>query len=94
MNYNLIETTILLIILNMNKGKKITFGKISSNFGQNSTVIEPTGSFGTFGPSKPVQIESLEDDSEHQEMKQIMGIASFGKKAKSFDIHVSLVLII
>ncbi|KAK5640646.1 hypothetical protein RI129_011457 [Pyrocoelia pectoralis] len=72
----------------MNIGKKISFGKISRNFGQNATVVEATGSFGTFGPtpSKPIQIESLEDDNEHQQMKEVMGIANFGKKAKSFDI--------
>ncbi|KAJ8975507.1 hypothetical protein NQ317_010622 [Molorchus minor] len=64
--------------------KKITFGKISSNFGQNSTKIEPTGIIGTFGP--PKAIEALEDDTEGQQMKEVMGISSFGKKAKTFDI--------
>lgn len=64
--------------------KKISFGKISANFGQNASKIEPTGSIGTFGP--PKAIEALEDDSEQQKMKNVMGISSFGKKAKSFDI--------
>ncbi|KAF5296153.1 hypothetical protein FQA39_LY12607 [Lamprigera yunnana] len=75
-------------IIKMSGGKKISFGKISSNFGQNATVVEATGTFGTFGPpaSKPIQIESLEDDREHLQMKEVMGIATFGKKAKSFDI--------
>ncbi|KAB0792312.1 hypothetical protein PPYR_14271 [Photinus pyralis] len=73
----------------MSVGKKISFGKISTNFGQNATVVEATGGFGTFGPTptKPIQIENLEDDNyEHQQMKEVMGIANFGKKAKSFDI--------
>lgn len=74
----------------MNKDKKIVFGKISSNFAEKSTVIEATGSFGsTFGPLKVKQIEALEDDGEQQEMKKIMGITSFGKKAKSFNVEVN-----
>lgn len=63
--------------------KKITFGKISSNFGQNS-ANEPTGTIGTFGP--PKAIEALGDDTESRQVEQIMGITSFGKKAKTFDI--------
>lgn len=74
----------------MNKGKKINFGKISVNFAQNSTNIEATGSIGTLEQKNPVEIEALEDDNEHQEMKEIMGISSFGKKAKSFDVKVSM----
>lgn len=74
----------------MNKGKKISFGKISSNFGQNAAVIAASGKFGTFGPtpSRPVQIENLEDDTEQQQIKEVMGITKFGKKAKTFDIQV------
>lgn len=64
--------------------KKITFGKISANFGHNSEKIDATGTIGTFGP--PKAIETVEDETETQEMKQLMGISSFGKKAKSFDI--------
>lgn len=79
----------------MFRGKKITFGKISANFGQNSKNDEPVESFGKFGkatvtPSKPVEIENLEDDLEHKEMKEIMGISGFGKKAKSFDVEVRI----
>ncbi|GLV32263.1 uncharacterized protein CBL_11780 [Carabus blaptoides fortunei] len=79
----------------MFRGKKITFGKISANFGQNSKNDEPVESFGKFGkvaatPSKPVEIENLEDDLEHKEMKEIMGISGFGKKAKSFDVEEML----
>lgn len=70
----------------MNTGKKISFGKISTNFGQNAAVVEATGSFGTFGPPAAKPIENLEDDTEHQQMKEVMGIVTFGKKAKSFDI--------
>ncbi|CAG9840345.1 unnamed protein product [Diabrotica balteata] len=64
--------------------KKITFGKISANFSQNSEKIEATGSFGTFGPPKAIQ--ALDDDTESQQLKNVMGISTFGKKAKSFDI--------
>lgn len=64
--------------------KKISFGKISSNFGQNAEKIQATGTIGVFGP--PKAIEAVEDDTEAQEMKQVMGISSFGKKAKTFDI--------
>ncbi|RZC35809.1 gastrulation defective protein 1 -like [Asbolus verrucosus] len=68
----------------MNKGK-ISFGKISTNFSQNAEKIEASGSFGTFGPPKAMEL--LEDDSKEQEqIKEIMGITSFGKKAKTFDI--------
>ncbi|XP_050312051.1 gastrulation defective protein 1 homolog [Anthonomus grandis grandis] len=63
--------------------KKITFGKISSNFGQNASA--PTGTIGTFGPPKAIEV--LEDDREAQQVKEVMGITSFGKKAKSFDIQ-------
>lgn len=74
----------------MNRGKKITFGKISANFAENSKTIEPTGSIGVkqVESTNIVQkIEALEDDDEHQQMKEVMGIASFGKKAKSFDVQ-------
>ncbi|KAF5289653.1 hypothetical protein FQR65_LT11770 [Abscondita terminalis] len=70
----------------MNAGKKISFGKISTNFGENAAVVEATGSFGTFGPVTSKPIENLEDDTEHQQMREVMGISTFGKKAKSFDI--------
>lgn len=65
--------------------KKISFGKISANFSQNAEKIEATGSFGTFGP--PKAILAIEDDGEVQKIKEVMGISSFGKKAKSFDIQ-------
>lgn len=67
--------------------KKITFGKITGNFGQSSGLIQPTGTIGTFGP--PKAIEALEDDKEAQQVKEVMGISGFGKKAKTFDINVS-----
>lgn len=80
----------------MSKEKKISFGKISTNFGQNATVIQASGSIGTFEPSptKPVQIENIEDDNEHQQIKEIMGITTFGKKAKTFDIQVRVLRLI
>lgn len=69
------------------KMKKITIGKISKDFGKSAGSIEATGTIGTFGP--PKAIETLADDHETQEMKTVMGISGFGKKAKSFDIQVS-----
>lgn len=65
--------------------KKITFGKISSNFAENSVHIKATGTIGTFGP--PKAIENIEDDGEGQAVKEVMGITTFGKKAKTFDIQ-------
>lgn len=67
--------------------KKISFGKISKDFGKSAESIEATGTIGTFGP--PKAIETLADDHETQEMKTVMGISGFGKKAKTFDIQVS-----
>ncbi|CAH1119828.1 unnamed protein product [Phaedon cochleariae] len=64
--------------------KKISFGKISTNFRQNSEKIEATGTIGTFGPPKAIEV--LDDDNESQQMKDVMGISTFGKKAKVFDI--------
>ncbi|EFA12723.1 gastrulation defective protein 1 homolog [Tribolium castaneum] len=69
----------------MNKGK-ISFGKISTNFGENAEKIEASGSIGTFGPPKAMEL--LEDDSkEREKMQEVMGISSFGKKAKNFDVQ-------
>lgn len=74
----------------MNKGKKIQFGKISINFAQNADKVEATGSITKLDSGKGVNIqnEALDDDKEQEEMKELMGISSFGKKAKSFDIKV------
>lgn len=75
----------------MSRGK-ISFGKISADFAKNAETIEATGSFGTYtGVSNPIQMESLEEDFEKQNMKETVGITSFGKKAKSFDIQVRAV---
>lgn len=65
--------------------KKITFGKISPNFAANSVHIKASGTIGVFGP--PKEIENIEDDNEGQKVKEVMGITSFGKKAKTFDIQ-------
>lgn len=65
--------------------KKITFGKISPNFAENSVNIKATGTIGVFGP--PKEIENIEDDGEGQQVKEVMGISTFGKKAKTFDIQ-------
>lgn len=71
----------------MNKARKINFGKISVNFAQNASKIEPTGSIGLLETNNAIEGESLEDDTEQKQMKEIMGIASFGKKAKTFDVQ-------
>lgn len=74
----------------MSQKKKIQFGKISVNFAEKSTPVEATGSITQVEtPTKvAIQNESLEDDKEHQEMEKMLGISSFGKKAKSFDVKV------
>lgn len=65
--------------------KKISFGKISPNFAENSVHIKASGTIGVFGP--PKEIENIEDDKEGQKVKEVMGITTFGKKAKTFDIQ-------
>ncbi|KAL3284771.1 hypothetical protein HHI36_018914 [Cryptolaemus montrouzieri] len=73
----------------MNKGK-ISFGKISSNFGHNSKVIEASGTIGQVSTLvAPQEIENLDDEAEKekQDIKDLIGIMSFGKKAKTFDIQ-------
>lgn len=65
--------------------KKITFGKISSNFAEKSVNIKASGTIGVFGP--PKAIENIEDDGEGQKVQEVMGISNFGKKAKTFDIQ-------
>ncbi|XP_030767738.1 gastrulation defective protein 1 homolog [Sitophilus oryzae] len=69
--------------------KKITFGKISANFREKSEKAEASQPIGTFGPPKAIEV--LEDDKESQDVKNVMGIISFGKKAKTFDIEEMMV---
>lgn len=76
---------------------KITFGKISQNIGQNTAKIEATEGFGKFGKAsssatKPVDIVELEDDVEQRQLKEVMGIVGFGKKAKTFDVEVRYIV--
>lgn len=80
----------------MNKGKKIQFGKISANFAKNADKVEATGSITKLEtvPSAAIQNEALDDDREQVEMKEVMGITSFGKKAKSFDVQVKLLILL
>ncbi|XP_063976975.1 gastrulation defective protein 1 homolog [Diachasmimorpha longicaudata] len=79
--------------------KSITFGKIGSslstsefNIPTKSTLSPPSG-FGTFGKKAaektPTEIRELcsEDDEESENLRKIMGMTSFGKKAKSFDVQ-------
>lgn len=77
----------------MNKGRKINFGKISVNFAQNASKVEATGSITTLDTSNVIQGESTEDDTEQKQMKELMGIASFGKKAKAFDVQVCILIL-
>lgn len=86
--------------------KKITFGAIKLNatktnddsavqLSQGEWKLKPqifnkifktfSVGFGTFGK----KIEEV-DDVESQHVKNIMGISAFGRKAKNFDITVSL----
>ncbi|XP_017778073.1 PREDICTED: gastrulation defective protein 1 homolog [Nicrophorus vespilloides] len=76
----------------MNKGKKIVFGKISTNFAEKTLATESDLTIGSFseGTSKPVEIEELEDDNEDEQIKEVMGISTFGKKAKTFNIQEML----
>ncbi|XP_066584432.1 gastrulation defective protein 1 homolog [Prorops nasuta] len=85
--------------------KKITFGNISKNLQTNKsepipqTSNEPSTGFGTFGkkPDEKRVTEMLvirpEDEEESQNLEKIMGITSFGKKAKSFDVEEMLATI-
>lgn len=72
----------------MNKGK-ITFGKISANFGENSQKIEASGSIGQVSSFNVEEIQHLDDEveKEREKIQNLMGITSFGKKAKSFDVQ-------
>lgn len=74
----------------MSQRKKIQFGKISVNFAKNAATVEVTGSITKLdaAPNVAIQNESVEIDREHEEMQKVLGISSFGKKAKSFDVKV------
>ena len=74
--------------------KKIIFGKIS--LAKKSTATEPevgTSGFGTFGrkAAEPNASEIIEikpeDEEETRNLEAIMGMTSFGKKAKTFDVQ-------
>lgn len=77
----------------MNKSK-ITFGKISLNINNEEKKEEPsTTGFKKFGKINKEEIinekiDKVSDDLESQHLKEIMGITSFGRKAKVFDIEV------
>ncbi|CAK9802494.1 Gastrulation defective protein 1 homolog [Anthophora quadrimaculata] len=79
----------------MNTKKVITFGKISKNLSKETPQnIETVSSgFGTFGKkSVEVNVTQMneikpEDEEETQNLKEVMGITGFGKKAKSFDVQ-------
>lgn len=86
----------------MNPNKKISFGKINTNFlkkkeetsPDEKTEPESTGvGFGTFGKTtKNVENNAIreitaEDEEESNNMKKIMGLSEFGKKAKVYDVE-------
>lgn len=82
----------------MNTKKGITFGKINKDLTRDmtkNTEIINSG-FGTFGKkSLETNITKIneikpEDEEESQNLKQVMGITGFGKKAKSFDVQEML----
>lgn len=82
----------------MNTKKGITFGKINKDLTRDmtkNTEIISSG-FGTFGKkSLEINITKIneikpEDEEESQNLKQVMGITGFGKKAKSFDVQEML----
>ncbi|CAL7944782.1 unnamed protein product [Xylocopa violacea] len=78
--------------------KVITFGKISKDLNQETAkTTEPVSSgFGTFGKksveTNVTKINEIkpEDEEETENLKQVMGITGFGKKAKSFDVQEML----
>lgn len=82
----------------MNTKKGITFGKINKDLTRDMTKNTETVSsgFGTFGKkSLETNITKMneikpEDEEESQNLKQVMGITGFGKKAKSFDVQEML----
>ncbi|XP_053979244.1 gastrulation defective protein 1 homolog [Hylaeus anthracinus] len=82
----------------MNTKKVITFGKISKDLKQEQPQnAEPVSSgFGTFGKKLPetnvTKMNEIkpEDEEETQNLKQVMGITGFGKKAKAFDVQEML----
>ncbi|XP_076630347.1 gastrulation defective protein 1 homolog [Colletes latitarsis] len=82
----------------MNTKKVITFGKISKDLKrEQSQNAEPVNSgFGTFGKKLPetnvTKMNEIkpEDEEETQNLKDIMGITGFGKKAKAFDVQEML----
>lgn len=85
----------------MNSKKVITFGKIGKNLNrenrETSQCTEPAASgFGTFGrkslESNVTRMNEIrpEDEEETQNLKEVMGITGFGKKAKSFDVQEML----
>lgn len=85
----------------MNAKKVITFGKISKDLNLERTrniesTADSSSGFGTFGKklletnvTKMNEIKP-EDEEESQNLKEVMGITGFGKKAKSFDVQEML----
>ncbi|XP_076685589.1 gastrulation defective protein 1 homolog [Andrena cerasifolii] len=82
----------------MNTKKVITFGKISKDLKREqpeNTEVTSSG-FGTFGKKLPetnvTKMNEIkpEDEEEAHNLKEVMGITGFGKKAKSFDVQEML----
>ncbi|XP_012259386.2 gastrulation defective protein 1 homolog [Athalia rosae] len=84
--------------MNAKKGM-ISFGKIKTDLGKGvglSSSSEPVEGFGTFGKQIPetnlTEMKEInpEDEEETKQLQEVMGMTSFGKKAKSFDIQEML----
>ncbi|XP_077284006.1 gastrulation defective protein 1 homolog [Arctopsyche grandis] len=81
----------------MNSSKKnlISFGKIAlpkvlKSGDVDTAPNDESGGFGTFGRTREIVDISNEDDSEAQQMKEVLGIQEFGKKAKTFNVEQML----
>lgn len=74
---------------------RMTF-RVSNSMDYSIFQCHQTAGFGVFGKEAQTKnslneaIEELADDLESQQVKDIMGISEFGRKAKTFDITVSV----
>lgn len=83
----------------MNTKKMISFGKISKDLNkisQPDPLAATSSGFGTFGTAiKDINTTAIleirpEDEAETNELEKVMGMTSFGKKARAFDVEEML----